>query len=81
VVGGNLFGGRFFSIDFYLGRPLRQLQTVGEFNAHVARAERPVVVVRGPVWRVIQGEIARDVRVLEQMTIGRQNMLIVRGGG
>jgi hypothetical protein len=40
-----------------------------------------VVVVRGPIWRVIQGQISPDVRVLEQMTIGRQEMLIVRGGG
>jgi len=74
------FGGRFFSIDFYLGRPLRPLQTVGEFNAYLARAERPVVVVRGPVWRALQGQISPEVRVLEQMTVGAQNMLIVRDG-
>lgn len=81
VVGGNLFGGRLFSIDFYLGRPLRQLQTVGEFNAYVARAERPVVVVRAPIWRIIQPELTMKVTVLDEMIIGRQNMLIVRGGG
>ena len=80
VLGGYLFGGRLFSVDFYLGRPLRQLQTVGEFNAYVARAERPVVVLRGPIWRAVQGQLSPDVRVLEQMTIGRQEMLIVRDG-
>lgn len=78
ILGGKIFGGQFFSIDFYLGRPLRPLQTVGEFNAYVARAERPVVVLRGPVWRAIQGQISPEVRVLEQMTIGRQEMLLLR---
>jgi len=32
----------------------------------------------GPVWRAIQGQTSPDVRVLEQMTIGRQEMLILR---
>ncbi|OGL04202.1 MAG: hypothetical protein A3I03_15950 [Candidatus Rokubacteria bacterium RIFCSPLOWO2_02_FULL_68_19] len=32
ILGGEIFGGQFFSIDFYLGRPLRPLQTVGEFR-------------------------------------------------
>ena len=80
VFGGNVYGGRWFSIDFYARRPLDLIQTIGEFNAYIARADRPIVVVRGPIWRLIQPETRPGVRILEQVTVGGQNLLIVRGG-
>jgi hypothetical protein len=38
------------------------------------------VVVRDPIWRIIQPELSMKVSVLEQMAVGGQNMLIVQGG-
>jgi 4-amino-4-deoxy-L-arabinose transferase-like glycosyltransferase len=78
VFGGNVYGGRWFSMDFYVGRPLRSIQTIEEFHAYLARAERPIVVVRDPIWRMIQQELSMKISVLEQMAVGEQNMLIVR---
>jgi hypothetical protein len=80
VFGGNVYGGRWFSIDFYAGRPLRRVQTIEEFQAFLARDERPIVVVRDPIWRIIQPELSMKVSVLEQMAVGGQDMLIVQGG-
>jgi hypothetical protein len=80
VFGGNVYGGRWFSMDFYAGRPLRRVQTIEEFHAFLARDERPIVVVRDPIWRIIQPELSMKVSVLEQMAVGGQNMLIVQGG-
>lgn len=73
-----VFGGRFFPIDFYLGRELHRIWTVEEFNEYVARPERPVVVVNGRTWEKIQGQISRDIRVVERMRVRGQDMLIVR---
>ncbi len=78
VFGGNVYGGRWFSIDFYAGRPLRSVQTIPEFTAFLAREEQPIVVVRDPIWRIIQPGISMKVSVLEQMAVGGQNMLIVQ---
>ncbi len=72
------FGGRWFSIDFYLGRPLRSIGTVEELNEYLARDERPVVVVNGRTWRAVQGQISPHVRVLEEVTVRGQPMLILR---
>ena len=80
VFTGTVYGGRSFSIDFYVGRSLPSIQTVGEFNAYVAREDRPIVVVRGPIWRIIQPEIRPGVRILKALTVGGQNMLIVQEG-
>ncbi len=75
------FGGRWFSIDFYMGRPLRTIRTVEEFNEFLARTDRPVVVVNGRAWSLIQGRTSPSVRVLEDMTVRGQQMLILREGG
>lgn len=74
----RVFGGRFFPIDFYLGRPLLRIWTVEEFNEYVARPERPVVVVNGRTWGLVQGSISPEVGVLEQLRVRGQDMLIVR---
>lgn len=75
------FPGRWLSIDFYLGRPLRSLRTAEEFSAYVARAERPVVVVNDRTWGYLRGQIPPRIQVLERMRIGGQELLLVRDGG
>lgn len=76
----GVFGGRFFPIDFYLGRELHRIQTVEEFNEYLARPERPVVVVNGRTWKRIQGQISPDIRAIDRMWVRGQEMLIVRMG-
>jgi 4-amino-4-deoxy-L-arabinose transferase-like glycosyltransferase len=80
--GGEIcvFGGRFFSIDVYLGRPVCSMYTVEHFNEFTARPDRPVVVVNGRTWGNIQGQIPPEVRVLETLRIRQQDMHIVRLG-
>ncbi len=76
-----MFGVRWFSLDFYLGRPVRWLGTVQEFDAFLRRADRPVGVVNARTWLSIQGQTSPGVRVLEESTIGGQQILIVRHEG
>ncbi len=80
AAGGDaaVFGARWFSIDFYLGRPVLWLRTVEELNSFLDRGNRPVAVVNGRTWLRIQGQISPAIRVLEQTTIGSQDVLIVR---
>ncbi len=76
-----MFGVRWFSLDFYLGRPVRWLGTVQEFDAYLRRADRPVGVVNSRTWLSIQGQTSRGIRILEETTIGGQQILIVRHEG
>lgn len=71
---------RWMSIDFYLERPPHSLSSVEEVNAYLARNDYPVVLMEERTWRAIQPQLSRDVRVLEQMPIGREKLLIIRGG-
>ncbi len=48
-------------------------------RARSPRAERPIVVVRGPIWRTVRPEITPNVRILDRLTIGGQEMLFVKG--
>jgi 4-amino-4-deoxy-L-arabinose transferase-like glycosyltransferase len=68
------------SIDFYLQRPPRSISGVEELNEYLARDDRPVVVMDDRTWRTVERGLSPEVRVLEQMTIGREKMLIVSGG-
>ncbi len=65
------------SIDFYLGRQPRSIDTVEGLREYLTQNDRPVVVVEDRAWRAIQRELSPDARVIEQMTIGREKMLIV----
>ncbi|MBI4610653.1 MAG: glycosyltransferase family 39 protein [Candidatus Rokubacteria bacterium] len=73
-----VFGGRFFPLDFYLGRDLRRIRTEEELEAYLARPERPAVVVAEGSWRALQGKVSQDVRVLDRMRVRGQEMLVVR---
>jgi 4-amino-4-deoxy-L-arabinose transferase-like glycosyltransferase len=74
----GITGGRFFSIDFYLGRALTPVRTVPAFDAWVGRADRPVVVVSGRVWDVMRGQVRPDVEVLATMPVRTHVMVLVR---
>jgi 4-amino-4-deoxy-L-arabinose transferase-like glycosyltransferase len=74
----GVFGGRFFSIDFYLGRPAAPVRTLRAFNQYVERPSRPVVVVSGRAWSEVQGNIPAGVEVLDTMRVRRHIMYIVR---
>ncbi len=74
----RVFGGRFFQIDFYLGRPLLRIRTLEEFNEFVARPDHPVVVLPGRVWELIHGRISPHIAVVDRREVRGQNMLIVR---
>ncbi len=66
--------------DFYLGRWVDPVRTVEAFDRYVARTDRLVGVIHGRTWAAIQGQYARDVRVLERITVGGQDMLGLRDG-
>ncbi|HEY7600439.1 MAG TPA: hypothetical protein VH741_10975, partial [Candidatus Limnocylindrales bacterium] len=53
-----------FSIDFYLGRGLTPVRTVAAFDEWMARPDRPVSVITGRQWSLIQGRGRPDVEVL-----------------
>lgn len=76
-----MFGVEWFSLDFYLGRPVRWVGTVQEFDAYLRRADRPVGVVNGRTWLSVQGQKRPGVRVLEETTLGGRQILIVRREG
>jgi 4-amino-4-deoxy-L-arabinose transferase-like glycosyltransferase len=74
-------GGRFFSIDFYLGRSLTPVRTVTAFKAWLARPERPVNVVTGRAWSHMRGQLPDDVEVVDTVRVRKHIMFIVRGAG
>jgi hypothetical protein len=74
-------GGRFFSIDFYLGRSLTPVRTVPEFKAWLARPEQPLSVVTGRACSHMRGQLPADVEVLDTMRVRKHLMFIVRRAG
>jgi len=66
------------AIDFYAGRPPHSMETIEEFNAYVARPQHPVVVVDEAGWKTYGTQLAPMPRVLEQMAIGEETLMIVR---
>jgi 4-amino-4-deoxy-L-arabinose transferase-like glycosyltransferase len=74
----GITGGRFFSIDFYLGRALTPVRTVQAFDAWLARPDRPVSVVTGRAWSHMRAQLHADVEVLDTMPVRKHLMFIVR---
>jgi 4-amino-4-deoxy-L-arabinose transferase-like glycosyltransferase len=74
----GIFGGRFFEIDFYLGRPLIPIYSEEEFQSLVDREDRPVVVVNGRTWRAIQGRVPAGLRVAQERRVRGHDFLILR---
>jgi 4-amino-4-deoxy-L-arabinose transferase-like glycosyltransferase len=75
-----VYGGRFFQLDFYLGRDLVRLRSVAEVEAYVGRPEAPILVVDGRAWQELQARLPATVRVLETMHVRSWDMRVLRGG-
>jgi 4-amino-4-deoxy-L-arabinose transferase-like glycosyltransferase len=74
----GVLGGRFFSVDFYLGRPLTPVRTQPLFLAFVTRPDRPVVLLSERVWNEFPEDVRSQLEVVERLRVRRQLMLIVR---
>ena len=74
----GVLGGRFFSVDVYLGRPLTPVRTEPLFLNYVNRPDRPVVLVSERVYNAFGEGVRANLEVLERLKVRRQYMLIVR---
>jgi 4-amino-4-deoxy-L-arabinose transferase-like glycosyltransferase len=74
----GVLGGRFFSVDVYLGRPLTPVRTQPLFLAFVARPDRPVVLLSERVWNEFTEDVRSRLEVVDRLRVRRQLMLIVR---
>jgi 4-amino-4-deoxy-L-arabinose transferase-like glycosyltransferase len=74
----GIAGGRFFSIDFYLGRSLTPVRTVAALDAWVTRPDRPLLVLTGRAWSDYQPHVASDLEVVDTMRIRSHRMHLVR---
>ena len=74
----GVFGGRWFALDYYLGRSVYSAQTLDQFTDYVTRPEHPVVVTNGRTWRGIRASTGTDLGVLEEKPVGGQTMVILR---
>jgi len=74
----GVLGGRFFSVDVYLGRPLTPVRTEPLFLAYVNRPDQPVVLLSERVWNSFNEGVRAKMEVLERLRVRRQYMLIVR---
>lgn len=74
----RVFGGRFFQMDFYLGREFLQLRTAEDFNRFVVDPRHPVVLIDEPRgWRSVRPTAPPGVRILDRMEVRNRGMLIV----
>jgi len=71
-------GGRFFSVDFYLGRALTPVRTAPVFDAWLARPDRPLVLATEQAWSRLQAQV-RPGEVVATMPTRSHVMVLVRG--
>jgi 4-amino-4-deoxy-L-arabinose transferase-like glycosyltransferase len=78
--GGEIavFGGRWFALDYYLGRPVHSTQTLAEFTEYVLRPERPVMVTNLRTWNGIRASTDLPLCALDERRLGSQTMIILR---
>jgi 4-amino-4-deoxy-L-arabinose transferase-like glycosyltransferase len=74
----GVVGGRFFSIDFYLGRALTPVRTAAAFDEWLARPSRPLVVTTGREWSTLRGQARSDVEVVDTMRVRTHLMFLLR---
>jgi 4-amino-4-deoxy-L-arabinose transferase-like glycosyltransferase len=72
---------KWMSIDFYLGRSPRAMVRVEEVNELLGRDPRSVVLMDDRTWRGIGAAVRPGIRVLDVMTIGGQDVLLVGTDG
>ena len=74
----GVLGGRFFSVDVYLGRQLTPVRTEPLFLAFLARPDRPVALLSERVWNDFTDDVRSRLEILDRLRVRRQVMLIVR---
>ncbi|HET7339818.1 MAG TPA: glycosyltransferase family 39 protein [Methylomirabilota bacterium] len=74
----GIFGGRWFALDYYLGRPVYSAQTLEEFTEYVRRPERPLVVTNGRTWAGVRRTLGDELTVLDEKPVGGQTMVLLR---
>ena len=78
----GVFGGRWFALDYYLGRRVFSTHTLAQFSDYVSRPDRPVVVTNERTWNgLLRASPGLDLDVLEEQSIGGQNLVVVRARG
>jgi 4-amino-4-deoxy-L-arabinose transferase-like glycosyltransferase len=73
----GITGGRFFSLDFYLGRALTPVRTPAEFDAWVARSDHPLVVASARAWSSLRN-VREDVEVVDVLPVRDHLMFLLR---
>ena len=78
--GGDVavYGGRYFPLDFYLGRPLVRLRNPQQLNDFLRRAGAPSVVLDDRAWKVLRSHIEPTIVELDMVHVRDWKMRIVR---
>lgn len=78
--GGEIavFGGRWFALDFYLGRPVHSTHSLAEFNAYAQRPGSPIMVTNQRTWQGIRASTDLPLCALDERRLGSQTMVILR---
>ena len=78
--GGDVavYGGRYFPLDFYLGRPLVRLRNPQELNEFLRRPGAPSVVLDDRAWKSLQSLIEPPIVELDMLRVRAWTMRVVR---
>src|SRR5262249_35301763 len=74
----GITGGRFFSIDFYLGRALTPVRTPKAFDDWLDRPDQPISVITGRFWSDMRTQVRPEVEPLDMMRVRTQLMWLMR---
>jgi hypothetical protein len=77
----GVFGGRWFALDYYLGRRVFSTHTLAQFSDYVSRPDHPIVVTNERTWNDVRASADLDVSALEERSVGGQTLVIVRARG
>jgi len=76
----GVFGGRWFALDYYLGRRVFSTHTRDQLFNYVSRPDHPVVVTNERTWDSLRtstdSRLALDA--LDRRSVGGQTLVIVR---
>ncbi|MGH7389116.1 MAG: glycosyltransferase family 39 protein [Candidatus Rokuibacteriota bacterium] len=73
-----VYGGRYFPLDFYIGRSLVRLRDAQQLNEYLARPDAPPVVLDNRAWRTLQGQFEQPVVELDILRVRAWDMRVVR---
>lgn len=73
----RVFGGRYYQVEFYLGRPLVQIRTIEDLNEYLLPPARPVVLIDERGWYNVEDQVSPKIRILDRMTVRRKDMLVI----